>query len=395
MSSTDRCRPGAAWRLGCMIVLLLALWVPLHAGAQASDSRPEAWLVTYGPGEIYWQRFGHNAIWIRDPALGLDHAFNFGFFDFEQERFFLRFLQGRMLYFSAAQPVRKEFAAYIDENRSIRAQKLDLDAQQLARLTSYLLREVRPEHRDYLYDYYLNNCSTRVRDALDLALDGAISSHFKPIQAPQNWREHTRRLTFGDFWVYLGLEVGLGAPVDRSMDRWQEMFIPGELADAVSTLEVRRDGAIRPLVAEDTMLYLSTLERPPDTPPVAWPRYLLAALVALAIAGLLGRWISAAALARAWFAVSGLLGIALIFLWFATNHAVAQLNLNLLVLSPLWLLLVFWKKGSLLPSYLVGTLSLLALLMPWLPPWQYTLDVLAAFLPLNIAAAWALRRQPV
>ena len=98
----------------------------------AEDS--EAWLVTYGPGEIYWQRFGHNAIWIRDPGLGLDHVFNFGFFDFRQQDFFLRFLQGRMLYFSAARPAREEFAEYIDENRSIRAQKLDLSAQQKLRL---------------------------------------------------------------------------------------------------------------------------------------------------------------------------------------------------------------------------------------------------------------------
>jgi hypothetical protein len=95
------------------------------AGPGAEAAGTEVWLVTYGPGEIYWQRFGHNAIWIRDPALGLDHVFNFGFFDFAQEDFFLRFLQGRMLYFSAAQPARDEFAAYIDENRSIRAQRLD------------------------------------------------------------------------------------------------------------------------------------------------------------------------------------------------------------------------------------------------------------------------------
>jgi hypothetical protein len=55
--------------------------------SQAQSSAPEVWLVTYGPGEIYWQRFGHNGIWIRDEGLGLDHVFNFGFFDFEQEGF--------------------------------------------------------------------------------------------------------------------------------------------------------------------------------------------------------------------------------------------------------------------------------------------------------------------
>ena len=138
-------------------------------GNGAEPELPQVWLVTYGPGEVYWQRFGHNAIWIREPARGLDHVFNFGFFDFAQQDFFLRFLQGRMMYFSAAQPAQQEFAAYIDENRSIRAQRLDLSPEQAAWLTGYLLEEVRPENRDYLYDYYRNNCSTRVRDAIDRA----------------------------------------------------------------------------------------------------------------------------------------------------------------------------------------------------------------------------------
>lgn len=380
-------------RLRCiLLLLLLAFWPTAQASAQAQPVAPEAWLVTYGPGEIYWQRFGHNAIWIRDPARGLDHAFNFGFFDFEQEHFFLRFLQGRMLYFSAAQPVREEFAAYIDENRSIRAQKLDLDAVQLTQLTRYLVREVQPENRDYLYDYYRNNCSTRVRDVLDMALDGAVSDRFQPVTAKQTWRDHTRRLTVGDFWLYLGLEIGLGAPVDRRIDRWEEMFIPEVLAEAVSALEIERNGVTRPLVTEDTLLYRSTLAGPPDTPPMVWPRYLLAALAAVALAALLSRWLSTGALARGWFGATGLLGAVLLFLWFGTDHAVAQLNLNLLVFSPLWLLLAFWRRGGRLPLYLVGTFSLLGLLMFWLPPGQYTLDVLAAFLPLNLAAAWALRR---
>ena len=125
MSSIPEISRGGLLKL--MLVLAIAFWVSsLYAASEQPPSESETWLVTYGPGDIYWQRFGHNAIWIRDAGLGLDHVFNFGFFDFEQEDFFLHFLQGRMLYFSAAQPARDEFAAYINENRSIRAQRLDL-----------------------------------------------------------------------------------------------------------------------------------------------------------------------------------------------------------------------------------------------------------------------------
>lgn len=394
-----------AKRLAQAVAILLFLaWLPAQAQALARESasaeantgaHTEVWLVSYGPGEIYWQRFGHNAIWVRDRALGLDHVFNFGFFDFAQEDFFLRFLQGRMLYFSAAQPATEEFAAYIDENRSIRAQRLDLPPGRAAELTAFLLNEVRPENRDYLYDYYRNNCATRVRDALDLALGGALSGQFSGMPAEWTWRDHTRRLTAADFWLYLGLEIVLGAPVDRATDRWQEMFIPEILADAVAGMLADSGSGPRPLVVEDVVLYASTLPPPPASPRAWWPRYLLAslALVAAVLAGLrlLGRhraprW--GTLLSRAWFGLAGLAGLVLLFFWFGTDHAVASLNLNLLVFCPLWLWPALSRSAAGRTLPLVAGLSALAFVMPFLPPGQYSLDVLAAFLPLNLAAAF-------
>ena len=244
-----------------LAILFLALF---NASTLFAQDLPEAretqvWLVTYGPGEIYWQRFGHNAIWIRDRERGLDHAFNFGFFDFEQENFFLRFLQGRMLYFSAARPAQDEFTAYINENRSIRAQRLDLSVDQKEHLTRFLLNEIKPENRDYLYDYYRNNCSTRVRDALDMGLGGLLREKFEPLAGAQTWREHTRRLTVDDFWLYLGLEIVLGATIDREIDRWDELFIPSELAGALTGLRPRRlAGAVRDRVRGSGALRVHT-----------------------------------------------------------------------------------------------------------------------------------------
>ena len=375
------------------VLLMLAL---LGAGpAQAAESGTPGdgiWLVTYGPGEIYWQRFGHNAIRVRDRSLGLDHTFNFGFFDFAQENFFWRFLKGRMLYFSAAQPTAEEFAQYRAERRSIRAQRLDLDRAQSARLVTFLLREVRPENRDYLYDYYRNNCATRIRDALDLALDGRLSETFEPLPATQNWRAHTRRLTVMDYGLYFGLELALGAPVDRPIDAWEELFIPARLADAVAGLQLPGPGGGRPLVSDDRVLYASPLPPPPAAPPMVWPRYLLASLALVLSAFLVGRRVSLAWLARGWLSLSALAGCALLFLWFGTDHAAARSNLNVLVLNPLWLLFVPRSRVAWLALPVVAAFAGLAWLMVWLPPGQYTADVLAALLPLNLAAAWSVSR---
>lgn len=384
-------------RLLCTLAIGFAMGISFPSSAdQVQPEEPEVWLVTYGPGEIYWQRFGHNAIWIRDAGLGLDHVFNFGFFDFAQENFFLRFLQGRMQYFSAARPAREEFTEYINENRGIRAQRLDLSGTQKLRLIEYLLEEVSPQNRDYLYDYYDNNCSTRVRDAIDLSMDGLLKGEFQPAEASQTRRDQTRRLTFGDFWLYLGLEVGLGSPVDRDISRWDEMFIPSVLADSLASVSYSGDAQVHPLVLEDVVLHQSSLQPPPASPGAWWPRYLLASLGLVLIVGLLcritpwplGRWLS-----RTWLVCSGLVGLALLFLWLGTDHSVARPNLNVLVFFPAFVVLPFWKGLEKISFQLVAVLAALALVLTLVPSQQYNLDVLAAFLPLNVAAALTLLRS--
>lgn len=376
---------------------LLAVLALLAAGPSfaADEDLPQAWLLTYGPGEIYWQRFGHNAIWIRDPARRLDHTFNFGFFDFAQEGFLRNFLLGRLHYFAAARPAQVELAEYIDENRSIRAQRLDLQPEQLERLTRHLLASVSDENREYLYDYFLHNCSTRVRDTLDVALGGALRATLEPMPAPLSFRDHTRRLTGMDYWLYLGLETGLGSPVDRVIDRWEALFIPTMVAEAVVALDNPATG--RPVVIEDVVLHESTLPEPPGAPESLWYRYLLLpALLLLAAVGLVRAIprIRPRQLALAWLTLAGLLGCVLAFLWLFTDHWAARLNLNLLLINPLWLLVatvpVLRRPGA----WLVLACGLFAVLAPWLPPGQYNADVVAVLWPLNLAAALALVRRP-
>lgn len=386
----ERCSPRT---IRSWLFAVLAFLSPGPALAQ-DEALPQAWLLTYGPGEIYWQRFGHNAIWIRDPELGLDHTFNFGFFDFAQQGFLRNFLLGRLNYFAAARPAQVELAEYIDDNRSIRAQRLDLQPEQLERLTRHLLTAVSAENREYLYDYYLHNCSTRIRDALDIALGGALRAELQPAPAPLDFRDHTRRLTSMDYWLYLGLETGLGSPIDRPIDRWDELFIPGEVADAVEALGNPVTG--RPLVIEDVILYESTLAEPPGVPRTLWYRYLLVpVLLLLAAAGLVRAIprLTARHLALAWLTLAGLLGCVLAFLWLFTDHWVARLNLNLLLINPLWLLIAAVPALRRPGAWLVLACGLFAVLAPWLPPGQYNADVAAVLWPLNLAAALALLRR--
>ena len=380
------------------ILLVMLAWSPLGFAAEVPDvsnGDGEAWLVTYGPGQVYWERFGHNAIWLREPAEGIDHTFNFGFFDFEQEDFFLRFLQGRMLYFSVAQVSEREFEFYRQQNRNIRVQKLALDTSQYRRLRDYLLQEIRPENRDYRYDYYLNNCSTRIRDALDLALDGTLSNATENTPAKLNLRGQTRRLTEMQYWFYLALELGLGSPIDRDISRWDEMFVPMVVADELAELSVPGSVSTRPLVREDMMLHVSSLPMPAAQPSTTWQRYLLLGLLVVGLAWLSGRFMPAVwlgGLCNAWLLIAGTNGLVLAYLWWFTDHSVASANANLLLFNPLVVFALVPALNRLGAVVLAGgvVLSLVLLLFP---QHQYNLDIIALLAPVNLAvAAWFFKR---
>ena len=381
--------------------LLLMLWSVAAFTAEPLDSPPvseqggEAWLVTFGPGQIYWERFGHNAIWLREPALGLDHTFNFGFFDFEQEDFFLRFMRGRMLYFSVAQPATGEFEFYRQQNRSIRVQKLSLSASQYSSLRDYLLHEIRPENRDYRYDYYLNNCSTRIRDALDIALDGALAERTKNMPADLNFRDQTRRLTQMQFWYYLGLELGLGLPVDREVSRWDEMFVPMVVADEIAAFS-RAAGAMgKPLLEVDKVLFAGNAPAPAEAPVPVWYRYLLFGLALTSLAWLSGRFMPPvwlAGLCQAWIMNAVTIGLLLSALWLLTDHEVTRPNANLLLFNPLLALAFLPALRRLGAVLLVGGVVGAAILLVF-PVRQFNLDVLSLAAPVNLAVAVYLWRS--
>lgn len=363
-----------------------------------SVSDAAVYLVTYGPGEIYWQRFGHNAIWLRNDERDLDHLFNFGFFDFQQENFLLRFIRGKMDYFVAVRRPATEFAEYRLSDRRIRVQRLDLSADARRRLEDYLIEQSRPENREYRYDYFFNNCSTRVRDALDLALQGWLQDATATTPALATFRQEVRQLTSPDPWLYLGLQTGLGRLVDHQMTDWSSFFLPMQLADALATLQ-HADG--RPLVLEDRVLHAGAdLDAPaPDTMP--W-RYLVwgllpALLVVLAMA--LSRGGVRCWPLLIWPGLCGLLGLALAGLWCCTDHEAAYRNENLLLLNPLFILfaaLVMISSGRLwmrLLSMLMLAGLLLAVAVKYTPfLYQQNWEVIALVTPAHLLSVWALWR---
>lgn len=381
------------------ILILLAVSAWLLAVSDASRAQ-QAWLVTYGTAERVEEQFGHNAIWIRDPARGIDQVYNFGFFDFDQPGFYRQFLFGEMIYFALARSPEEELAYYRWRDRDVRAQLLNLNDEQLRRLTGWLEARVQPETRDFRYDYYFNNCSNRVRDALDFALGGALDQYAAVRPARLTFRGHTRRMLADAPLLYLGTQAALGRPADRPRSLWEEMFLPEVVAATVADMRVEVDGRMQPLVLADRMLYQSTRPESPDVPAFAWRLTLAALALSMVLilvpfaafrrhrfARLLG--------ARLWLVASAAAGLLLAFLWLATDHQAAWHNENLLLFNPLLIGLLGFRGGRLerVIAKLVAAGLGLALLLKFLPGAQWNYELLLWLVPVQIVSLWVWKRQ--
>jgi len=396
-------------------VLAVAAVVPLRASAEPAPPEPGSeltvYVMTFGPGREVWERFGHNAIWIHDSTHGTDQAYNYGLFDFRQENFVLRFVRGQMWYWMAGFPAQSYLRQYERDNRSIWVQELDIPAAARLDLQQFLQWNEQPDHKFYHYDYYRDNCSTRIRDALDRVVDGAIQRQTGALPAGTTFRFHTQRLTTTTPLVFTGLLIALGERVDRPISVWEEMFIPMAMRDHLRRVKVTGPGGtVVPLVKAERTLFESTAPAPPDSPPNWISRYFLIGLAIGAGAFGLAKKAGTSGPARSafltltagWTLLAGLAGIILAGLWGLTDHAMAACNENLLQMNPLSLALL-----PLLPGFLRGNrsapvaglaagiamLSLAGLALQVLPWFQQVNGpVIALALPAHLGVAAALRR---
>jgi hypothetical protein len=372
--------------------------------------------MTMGPGKQVWERFGHNAIWIHDPVRGTDQTYNYGLFDFGQENFLLRFVQGRMWYWMQGFPAQSYVESYRRANRSVWVQELEMPPEARRELQAFLEWNERPENRFYHYDYYQDNCSTRVRDALDRALGGLLKAGSSDVPTGRTFRYHTLRLTSNDPPIYTGLELGLGQPVDRPISMWEEMFLPLALRAHIRKLSVAGpQGRSVPLVKSERTLFESSEPAPPPSPPSWILSYLLLGVLIGGLALGLGRAAVASGPGRAgflfitwsWWLLSGLAGLVLTGLWCCTDHSAAYRNANvlqtnLLALPLLWFgtRLAFGSEGARMPAVALAAallgLSVLGLLLKAFPPfYQVNGDIIALALPAHAgvaAAIWWLAR---
>jgi hypothetical protein len=407
----------AAFVASLLFLVPSALATPASAqpspAAQRGPTAPPAkdslriYLMTMGVGEEVYELFGHDALWVHDPRVPIDSVYNWGVFDFRTPGFIPRFLMGHMEYMMAADPLDATIQFYRALDRQVWVQELDLTDTEKTELVTFLHWNVRPENATYRYDYYRDNCSTRVRDAIDRVTGGQVRAQLKAIKTDETYRSHTLRLMQGDKALVTGVEVLLGRPTDVKLTANETSFLPVELMKHLHA--VRLDGGRRRLFKREFVLNEAT--RPPE--PTQIPRLWMwfapfgVALTALVLwlnarsEGGIGRRRVLAVIVAILAATFGILGTIITVLITVTDHVAAHGNENIFMLNPLWLVIavlaprmILRHRGHRTIVWLVrfaAAVGCLAVLLHLVglsrqPNW----DAIALILPIELAIAWVL-----
>ncbi|MCC6809377.1 MAG: DUF4105 domain-containing protein [Deltaproteobacteria bacterium] len=333
--------------------LLVAADVPAPAPASAPvpGSQLTVSMLTFGPGDHPFFKFGHNAIWIRDKQAQTDKVYNFGTFYFDSPLLIPKFLKGLLPYWLSVDPLGLTISLYRQENRTVDAQELALTNEEKLELQRALELNALPENRVYRYDYYMDNCSTRVRDAIDRVIGGALRA---TATAPvgETFRSHTRRLTQDDLPEYLALDIVMGDFIDKPITLWEEQFLPIKVYEGVQRVVLHRPEGDVPLVKSQRALALAPGRAPPPAAAPKWHVwFFLTGVIAAAVWAASGRFHDRRAgrfglgLGLGLGGIFGLLGCIFMMFWVATDHRVAHHNENIMQCAPFAVVLLGLMRG--------------------------------------------------
>ncbi len=324
-------------------------------------------IITFGPGQAeLYSAFGHSAIRLYDSISQTDSGFNYGVFNFNQPHFYLNFARGYLYYMVDEYPYPLFRDYYIDHNRFVHEQVLNLTQEQKQKVAEYLFWNMQPQNQSYRYDYFYNNCATKIRDALKIALKGEVVFDSTYIKTNYTIRNLTDLYLGQQPWGDLGIDICLGLPMDKKASPYEYMFLPDYIESSFDHAINKTTGT--PLVKEKIITFEPEKEKIPFHWLHPWIVFGIGFVIVAFITWRdwqqkkLSKWFDVV-----FFLVIGLIGLLLLLLWTMTDHNAAAKNFNLLWAVPTHIVaavaLIRKQKPMWLKNYFLGLTILTSLLL--------------------------------
>ena len=336
------------------IFVLLCLFSIMQSNAQVNLSvYSEISIVTAGPGEALYEKFGHAAIRIKDPVLNLDLIYNYGVFDFNQPNFLLNFADGKMYYVLARYDFKYFLSSYKKEKRWLKQQVLNLNKTEKQELFLYLENNARIENATYPYDPFFNNCASKLKDITTVILKENVVLNSEKIKDKSTLRELMNQEITWNTWGNFGINLITGRILDQERNQLEYTYLPDYLFKTIKNGKIKRDHKIINLVKrEDVLLDFDEISTNTSLfNPLAFFTLLALIVVLITVKDIKNqkrtKWLDFII-----FFLSGIVGLILTYFWFFSSHKTAPDNYN-----------VLW---AFLPNLIVAFIVTKAIAKKWL-----------------------------
>ncbi len=326
------------------------------------SSEAQISLLTIGQGPELYDSFGHTAVRVRDSKQGIDIVFNYGLFDFDTPNFYLKFAQGKLLYRLDISPFDKFIANYVAQQRSVQSQKLQQTPSQKQELFDFLYKNAQEGNNKYLYEFLYDNCATRPANAINGIYKEDIFSNYIPETEGLTHRQLIQKNVPWNTWGSFGMDIAIGSVTDRPVTNKEYLFLPEYTMKALSVATING----KPLVAPVKTMFEPVIDNSYKENVITSPLVVFS-LLSLFIFYLTYRDNRKNAgityVDKTILSITGIVGILLALLWFATDHSPTKWNYNVLWAFPFHILAAISVRKSANKRWLYPYMKLAIILL--------------------------------
>jgi len=346
-----------------LLVLLTFFFLSIKAQQKNLSAKAEISVLTIGAGKNLNDAFGHSAFRIKDPVNRFDIIFDYGRFDFNAPNFYLNFVKGKLNYALGSNNFQDFLQYYIQVERSVKEQVLNLTQDEKQKLFNFLLNNYKPENRYYLYEFFFDNCATKIRDVIQETQNNTVTFNATEVYKNESFRALIHGNLIQNSWECFGIDLALGAVIDKQAKATEHMFLPKHVFTFLN-------GATTNASQKKLVKQSHTLNKAPEKQISA--NVITSPLVVLTIIGCFiiyltyidykkntrTRWLDISL-----FTITGLTGLVILLLWFATNHLGTKNNYNLLWAFTGNLFVIFQLLKTKSSLWFIGYLKLLIIML--------------------------------
>ncbi len=320
-----------------------------NAFSQKITNNSKIYILSCSPGVELYQAFGHTAIWVVDDSSNVNFIYHYGTFNFSDPDFYTNFIKGRLDYMLALESYNSFIHEYSSDGRDVYMFELNMSYEKKQKLFDFLKWKALPENKYYKYDFFMDNCATRVRDVIQNIYGDSLN--FAQIEIDKTYRQAITPYLQAIPWTRFGINLLLGMPADKKLDYYSAMFLPDYIDTVITNSVLSTPQGEQKLGFDRKYLIKSDFKigKKPFFNPVNFFWFLFILLSVISFLELKYQK-NFKTIDFLLLLITGLAGVIMLIMWFGTDHVSTKNNLNILWAFPTHLIisfLIFSKKFEL------------------------------------------------